>query len=73
MSETFVDQPSAQLAQADTWHKLSYNQMLDVKNQLLSKVFMARGNQAYLKPLNTALQRIEVMLAAKLNDPRGLS
>ena len=72
MSETFVDQPTNPIAPPETWHELSYNQLLDTKTQLLNKVYLARGNPMYLKPLNTALARLEELIAAKLQDPRGL-
>lgn len=69
----WVDQQETPMVPADKWPGLSYNQMLDTKNQLLNKLSMARGNPAYTKPIGEALKRIEVLLAAKLNDPRGLS
>jgi hypothetical protein len=72
MSETFVDQPTNPIPPPDTWHELSYNQLLDAKTQLMNKLYLARGKPLYLKPLNTALERIEAFIAAKLQDPRGL-
>ena len=71
MSEVFVDEQTVQMAPPDTWHTLSLNHLLETKNQLMAKIYMARGNQMYLKPLNAALGRLELLLAAKLQDPRG--
>jgi hypothetical protein len=73
MSETFVDSPSTPMATPDTWPSLSYNQMLETKSQLMSKIWLARGKPMYLTPLNAALARLDALIEAKLNDPRGLS
>lgn len=73
MSETFVDQPTVQIAPADTWHTLTYNQLLETKSQLMNKIYLARGKPMFLKPLNAALERLDALLTEKLNDPRGLS
>jgi hypothetical protein len=73
MSETFVDQYQNQMAAPDTWHTLSYNNMLETKTQLMQKIWLARGKPMYLKPLNEALLRLDALIAQKLNDPRGLS
>jgi hypothetical protein len=71
MSEYWVDVPKVEMAPPNTWHTLSLNQLLEVKNQLLDKIYMSKGKAMYLKPLNEALQRLEVLLAQKMNDPRG--
>jgi hypothetical protein len=71
MSETWVDVPRVEIPPPATWSGLTLNQLLDVKNQLLDKIYMARGKQAYLKPLNMAMQKLEVLIAQKMNDPRG--
>ncbi len=73
MSETFVDEPQNPMALPDTWHTLSYNHLLETKTQLMQKIWLARGKQMYLKPLNAALERLDALIAQKLNDPRGLS
>lgn len=71
MSEAWVDQPSVQMALPTTWHTLSLDHLLETKNQLLSKIHIARGNQLYLKPLNRAMAELDALIAAKLADPRG--
>lgn len=71
MSVTWVDENKVQMAPPDTWHTLSLNHLLETKNLIMDKVYLARGNQAYLKPLNAALGRLELLIAAKLADPRG--
>jgi len=71
MSEMWVDEQRTQMAPPNTWHTLSLPHLLETKNQLLDKVYMARGNQMYLKSLNSALERLELLIAAKLADPRG--
>lgn len=73
MSEMFADQPNVVMASPDTWPGLSYNRMLETKTQLIDKIYLAQGKPMYLKPLNVALERLEVLIALKLNDPRGLS
>jgi hypothetical protein len=71
MSETWVDVPRVEMAPPNTWHTLPLNALLDVKNQLLDKMHMARGKPMYLKPLNEAMARLDVLIAQKLLDPRG--
>lgn len=71
MSETWVDVPTVQIAAPDTWHTMSLNHLIETKNQILDKIHMAKGNQVYIKPLNSALQRLDALIAQKLNDPLG--
>lgn len=73
MSEQWVDQNQVQMAPPDTWHTLSYNHLLETKTQIMDKMFMARGNQQYLKVLKMSLDRLEALIHQKLHDPRGLS
>lgn len=73
MSEYWVDQPKVEMARPDTWHTLSMNQLLEVKQQLLDKMYMAQGKALYVKPLQMAMQRLEVLIHQKMNDPRGAS
>lgn len=73
MSETFVDVPKNAMALPAVWPSLSYNQLLETKTQLMEKIYLARGKPLYLKPLNEALARLDALIDAKLNDPRGLS
>lgn len=72
MSETFVDVPKNSILAPEMWSSLSYNQMLEVKTQIMDKMQLAHGNQLYLKPLARALATLDELLAQKLNDPRGL-
>ena len=72
MAETWVDVPTVQIAAPETWNTLSLNHLIETKNLILDKIYMAKGNQAYLKPLNSALQRLDTLIAQKLNDPNGL-
>jgi len=71
MSETWVDTPRNELPRPDTWSTLPLNSLLDVKNQLLDKIYLARGKPMYLKPLNEAMARLDHIIQIKLNDPRG--
>lgn len=71
--EMWVDAPQVQMALPAVWPELSYNQLLETKNQLLEKIWLAQGKPTYLKPLNEALVRLDALISAKLNDPRGLS
>jgi hypothetical protein len=73
MSETFVDVPQNPMPEPSTWHTLSYNHLLETKTQLMEKIYLARGKPMYLKPLNASLARLDALISAKLNDPRGLS
>lgn len=71
MSETWVDQQTVEIIPPTQWHTLNLNQLTEVKNQLMNKVYMARGNQMYLKPLNRAIAELDVLITRKLADPRG--
>lgn len=71
MSEYWVDAPKAEIPPPDSWPSMNMSQLLEVKNMLLDKIYMARGKPMYLNPLNAALQKVEVLLAHKMNDPRG--
>lgn len=71
MSETWVDKQTVEIPAPTTWGTLNLNQLLEVKNQLMNKIYMAGNNQLYLKPLNTALANIDMLIAKKLADPRG--
>jgi hypothetical protein len=71
MAETWVDAPRNEMPLPNTWDSLSFNGLLDVKNQVLDKIHTARGNQMYLKALNDALARLDGLIAVKLADPRG--
>lgn len=73
MSETWVDKQTVEIPHPGTWGTLNLNQLLEVKNQIMSKIYMAGNNQMYLKPLNTALANVDVLIAKKLSDPRGSS
>lgn len=71
MSESWVDVPTNEMASPDTWHTMSLNALLDVKNQLLDKLYIARGRALYVKPLNDAMAKLDELIAVKLADPRG--
>lgn len=73
MSDNWVDSPRVEIPQPNTWPTMSMNQLLEVKNLLLDKIYMARGKPMYMAPLNAALQKLEVLIAQKMNDPRGSS
>ena len=73
MSDNWVDAPRTEIPPPATWPTLSFNQLLEVKNQLLDKMYMARGKPMYLNPLQAAMQKLEVLIAQKMNDPRGSS
>jgi len=73
MSDYWVDTPRAEIPSPETWSTMSMSQLLEVKNMLLDKIYMARGKPMYLNPLNAALQKVEVLIAHKMNDPRGSS
>lgn len=66
----WVDKPTVEIPPPTDWDKLNLDQLIDVKNKLLDKIFMAGSNQAYLKPLNQALARVEALITARLADPR---
>lgn len=70
MSITWVDERRTNIAAPNTWHTLQLNQLFDTKNQLLDMMYMANGNKAYLVPLSAALERLELLIAHKLADPR---
>lgn len=71
MSEIWVDQQVTEMVPAAQWHTLNLNQLVETKNLLMNKIYMASGKQIYLKPLNAALAELDGMIAKKLADPRG--
>lgn len=71
MSDYWVDTPRVEIPTPDTWPNLSMNQLLEVKNSLYDKMHQVRGKPLYMQPLQTALQRLEVLIAQKMSDPRG--
>lgn len=71
MSETWVDTPRNEMPAPNTWDSLTFNGLLDVKNQMLDKIHIARGKPMYLKALNDALARLDALIEVKLADPRG--
>lgn len=73
MSEYWVDQPRVEIPPPNQWPNMSMNQLMDVKALLLDKIYMAKGKPLYLQPLQAAMQRLEVLIAQKMNDPRGVN
>lgn len=73
MSENWVDVPKVEIPSPATWNTMSMSQLLEVKNLLLDKIHMAGNKQLYLAPLNSALQKLEILISQKMNDPRGSS
>jgi len=73
MSDYWVDTPRNEIPPPNTWPTMSMTQLLEVKNQLLDKMYMAKGKPMYLAPLQSAMQKLEVPIAQKMNDPRGSS
>jgi hypothetical protein len=71
MSETFVDKNTVEMALPSTWPQLNLSQLLETKNKMLDKIYMAKGKPMYLKPLNEALGRLDLLISQKMNDPRG--
>lgn len=71
MSETFVDQPTQVMPAPDTWGDLTLNQLLDTKNQLLDKLYLARKKPQYLPALTAAMIKLDAFIEIKLADPRG--
>lgn len=72
MSQIWVDEQKVEMHPPSTWNNLTLDQLLDVKSKLLDKIYLARGKQQYLLPLNSALSRIESLISQKLSDPLGL-
>lgn len=73
MSEMWVDVPRNEIPPPQTWPTMSLNQLLEVKNMLMDKMYMAKGKPMYMQPIQRALQNVEVLIAQKMNDPRGSS
>jgi hypothetical protein len=65
MSESWVDVPKNEIPHPSTWNTLSTNALLDVKNQLLNKLAMARGKPMYLTALNNSLAQLDAIISAK--------
>jgi hypothetical protein len=52
----------------NAWSTLSFNQLVDVKNLLLDKIYLAQGRPMYLIPLQKALNQLDALIAVKMNE-----
>jgi hypothetical protein len=70
-TEVFVDVQRNEIPNPQTWDDLSINQLIDVKLQLMDKLFIAKRMKSYQAPLQQALKRCEALIAEKLASPRA--
>lgn len=71
MNSYWVDESKKQMHQPSTWHTLNLDQLIETKTLLLNKMQLVRGKPEYLKPLNTALARLEGLIREKTLNPHG--
>jgi hypothetical protein len=71
MAEIFTDVSTNAIPRIDTWNTLSYDGLIDVRNKLLNKQFIAGRNKIYLQSINSSLAILENLLQEKLNNSRG--
>ena len=64
--EYFADVPTNPIAPADTWEELSANQLIEVKNQLTTRLFQYHNNPAMQKPLQAAVARVDALISKRL-------
>ncbi len=69
MSLQWVDQIRTEMHPQPTWSTLNLDQLLDTKTKLLDKIYMARGKPEYIRPLQTALLKLEGFISQKLMSP----
>jgi hypothetical protein len=68
MTSGWVDEQRVEMPPQNTWSTLSFNQLVDVKNLLLDKIYLAQGRPMYLIPLQKALNQLDALIAVKMNE-----
>lgn len=68
MTSGWVDEQRVEMPPQNTWSTLSFNQLVDVKNLLLDKIYLAQGRPMYLIPLQKALNQLDALIAIKMNE-----
>lgn len=68
MTNGWVDEQRVEMPPQNTWSTLSFNQLVDVKNLLLDKIYLAQGRPMYLIPLQKALNQLDALIAVKMNE-----
>jgi hypothetical protein len=63
----FVDEQQVQLPHPSTWEELNTNQLIDIKNQLINKILIAKKVPAYQVPLQKALAQIEGLISKSMD------
>lgn len=66
MTSGWVDEQRVEMPPQNTWGTLSFNQLVDVKNLLLDKIYLAQGRPMYLIPLQKALNQLDALIAVKM-------
>ncbi len=67
--EVFVDVPKQVIPPAETWEGLSVNQLIEVKNELTSRLFQYQSNPAMVKPLQQGIARLDALISKRLAAP----
>ena len=67
-TERFVDESEKTLAPASTWDTLPLGQLLETKSELEGKLWAFRNNPAYATPLQTAINRLQVLITERSNS-----
>lgn len=60
-----TDVPTGRIPPADSWEKLSINQLIDAKNELTNKLFFYQQNAVLAKHLRSSIARLDALISAR--------
>ena len=60
-----TDVPTGKIPPADTWDKLSINQLIDAKNELTNKLFFYKSNEVLAKHLTSSITRLDALISSR--------
>jgi hypothetical protein len=62
----FVDEERVSIPHPETWGDMSFDQLLDVRSKLYAKFDASKRVEAYRKPIQRAIDRVQSMIEAKV-------
>jgi hypothetical protein len=67
--EHFTDTTEKPIPAAEHWHGLSINQLIEVKNVLMSRQLFFRNKPEIQKPLAQGIARLDALIEQRLSAP----
>ena len=67
--EQFVDVTTNPIPPAEQWSGLSVNQLIEVKNTLVSRQLFFRNKPEIAKPLSVGIARLDALIEQRLSAP----